>query len=332
LEVGTGFHEELTGRENIFLNGSILGMKKKEVKAKLDQIIDFSGVEKFLDTPIKRYSSGMRVRLGFAVAAHLDTDILFVDEVLSVGDVAFQRKCLNAMEDMRSGGRTVIFVSHNLAAVEGLCHRVIWIDNGEIRQDGNTSDVIKNYVSEYAGMMQKSGFDLTDFPQRTGTGDIQYTEMEFFDPDGQTKEIIRSGDRLKVRLHYRVYKPVSKPDFYIRIFSDLGAKVATLSSYLSGHEIPKLYPGTGYVDVDINFLNIMPDRYYLTLYINTRDTPDKNALTHDSLHRCAAIDVEAYDYYRSGRKGIDKFWGIMFLPCRWDFDGLHVREDSAKNI
>jgi lipopolysaccharide transport system ATP-binding protein len=332
LEIGTGFHEELTGRENIFLNGSILGMKKKEVKAKLDQIIDFSGVEKFLDTPIKRYSSGMRVRLGFAVAAHLDTDILFVDEVLAVGDVAFQKKCLNAMEDMRSGGRTVIFVSHNMKAIEGLCHRVIWIDNGEIREDGNSSDVIKNYVSEYAGVIQSSGMDLTNFPHRTGTGDIQYTGIEFLNPDGEPKELISSGDSLRVRLHYRVYKPVSKPDFYVRIFTDLGGKVATLSSYLSGHEIPMLYPGTGYVDVDVDFLNLMPDRYYLTPYINSRDTPDKKPLNHDSCDRCAEIEVKVYDYYRSGRGGIDKFWGVIFLPCKWNFEGLHDREDSAENM
>ena len=118
IEVGTGFHDELTGRENIYLNGSILGMRKKEIDQRLDQIIDFAGVEKFVDTPIKRYSSGMRLRLGFAVAAHMDPDVLFVDEVLAVGDADFQKKCLNAMDDMRSGGRTVMFVSHNMAAIE----------------------------------------------------------------------------------------------------------------------------------------------------------------------------------------------------------------------
>ena len=136
LEVGTGFHEELTGRENIYLNGSILGMKKAEVDSKLDSIVTYAGVERFVDTPIKRYSSGMRLRLGFAVAAHLDPDLLIVDEVLAVGDASFQRKCLNTMEEMHSGGRTVLFVSHNMAAVENLCSRGIWIDGGRVQLDG----------------------------------------------------------------------------------------------------------------------------------------------------------------------------------------------------
>jgi lipopolysaccharide transport system ATP-binding protein len=150
LEVGTGFHEELTGRENIQLNGSILGMKQREVEAKLDQIIEFAGVARFIDTPIKRYSSGMRLRLGFAVAAHLDPDVLIVDEVLAVGDAGFQKKCLSVMEDLRKGGRTVLFVSHNMAAVENLCSRGIWIDSGRVREDGPTHGVIASYLSSFA--------------------------------------------------------------------------------------------------------------------------------------------------------------------------------------
>src|SRR5712664_3253537 len=151
LEVGTGFHEELTGRENIYLNGSILGMKKKEVDVKLDAIVEFSGVQRFIDTPIKHYSSGMRLRLGFAVAAHLEPDVLIVDEVLAVGDAGFQKKCIRAMEGLRNSGRTVLFVSHNLAAVENLCSRGIWIDAGRIRMDGAAKDVIASYMGSFAG-------------------------------------------------------------------------------------------------------------------------------------------------------------------------------------
>src|ERR1044071_8373052 len=151
LEVGTGFHEELTGRENVYLNGSILGMKKQEVDRHFDAIVDFSGVEQFIDTPIKRYSSGMRLRLGFAVAAHLDPDVLLVDEVLAVGDAGFQKKCINAMEGLRGSGRTVFFVSHNLAAVENLCSRGIWIDSGKLRMDGPTKDVIAAYMGSFVG-------------------------------------------------------------------------------------------------------------------------------------------------------------------------------------
>ncbi|WMW23236.1 ABC transporter ATP-binding protein [Methanolobus mangrovi] len=148
LEVGTGFHPELTGRENIYFNGSILGMKKKEIDEKFDEIVKFSGVEKFLDTPVKRYSSGMNVRLGFSVAAHLDPEILIVDEVLAVGDAAFQKKCLGKMEEVAEGGRTVLFVSHNMGAVNNLCSKAIWLQSGLIRQIGDTHDIVTKYINE----------------------------------------------------------------------------------------------------------------------------------------------------------------------------------------
>src|SRR6267378_1360593 len=151
LEVGTGFHDELTGRENIYLNGSILGMRKREVEERFDAIVNFSGVAQFIDTPIKHYSSGMRLRLGFAVAAHLEPDVLIVDEVLAVGDAGFQQKCIRAMEGLRNIGRTVLFVSHNMAAVENLCSRAIWIDSGQVKSDGPAREVILAYMASFAG-------------------------------------------------------------------------------------------------------------------------------------------------------------------------------------
>ncbi len=227
--MGTGFHFELSGRDNVFLNGSILGMTKKEVKSKLDAIIAFADVEKFMDTPIKRYSSGMRLRLGFAVAAHLDTDILLVDEVLSVGDVAFQKKCEDKMKELRSSGRTIIFVSHTMVTVENLCPRTLWIDKGEIREDGQTSQVIRNYLAvlrdkkgdeaalpRFDGIDHPSVFDLTNMPHREGGGELRYTSMEFLDQYGQPKTVIRSGDTLKVRFYYRVYKPVERNGILFR--------------------------------------------------------------------------------------------------------------------
>ena len=336
LEVGTGFHYELSGRDNVFLNGSILGMSKKEVKSKLDEIIAFADVEKFMDTPIKRYSSGMRLRLGFSVAAHLDTDILFVDEVLSVGDVAFQKKCEDKMKQLRNSGRTVIFVSHQMSTVENLCPRTLWIDKGELREDGRTQEVIQNYLSvirdvkgvdiqipQFEGLDNSSTFDLTNMPHREGGGEIQFTGMEYLDPSGQPKGKIRSGDSMKVRLYYKVCKPATKPEFYFKIRNEFGEKVATMSTSLSGHELPTLNPGSGYVDLDIDFLNLNPDRYYITVYvINSADAVDDKVICYDSIERCAVMDVDTYDYYGSG-KGIDKFWGVMFLPCKWSFDGLN---------
>ena len=150
LEVGTGFHPELTGRENILLNGAILGMRRKEIEAKFDRIVAFSGIEHHLDTPIKRYSSGMKVRLGYSVAAHLDPEILIVDEVLSVGDAEFQKKCLGSMREVADSGRTILFVSHNMVSVQSLCSRAIWLDKGQVRMDGTTDEVVRSYLNTYA--------------------------------------------------------------------------------------------------------------------------------------------------------------------------------------
>jgi lipopolysaccharide transport system ATP-binding protein len=191
LEVGTGFHEELTGRENIFLNGSILGMKKKEIERRLDEIVEFSGIDRFIDTPIKRYSSGMRLRLGFAVAAHLSPDILLVDEVLAVGDADFQKKCLNAMEGLRTSGRTVLFVSHNMAAVENLCSRCIWMDGGRIRADGEARAIVGDYMKTFA-QASTGSVDLENIESRSGNGEGKFTHIEFMNGAGETSNYIRS--------------------------------------------------------------------------------------------------------------------------------------------
>src|SRR3990172_7376946 len=342
LEVGTGFHWELTGRQNIYLNGSILGMKKKEVGEKLDAIVAFAEVERFLDTPIKRYSSGMRLKLGFSVAAHLDTDILFVDEVLAVGDVAFQKKCLDTMKDLRNSGRTVIFVSHTMSTVENLCPRVLWFDKGELRKDGRSSDVINQYISQFGEIEAKTKFDLTDVPNRQGTGIIRYLGVEFLTLDGQPKEHIYCGDGLKVRLYYEVNKPISKPEFYFNMKTDVGSRVTAFGTALSGHELQTLYPGNGYIDVDMDFFNILPDRYYLNFWINTCDVLiTENDINHDGIERGAAIDVEVPNSIQSinelekrwglTNKGFDKWCGVMFIPCKWNLEGMNISGKSAKN-
>src|SRR5580700_3229153 len=188
LEVGAGFHEELTGRENIFLNGSIMGMKKKEVDAKLEAIVEFSGMARFIDTPIKHYSSGMRSRLGFAVAAHLEPDVLIVDEVLAVGDAVFQKKCISAMHDMRGGGRTVLFVSHNMAAVENLCSRGIWLAHGQVQQDGPVHNVIEAYMASFASADSASN-EINAVDGRRGSGEIRYTRVEFLSKEGDLQTV-----------------------------------------------------------------------------------------------------------------------------------------------
>ena len=187
LEVGTGFHPELTGRENVYMNGTILGMKKREIDAKFDEIVAFSEIEQFIDTPVKRYSSGMYVRLAFAVAAHLQPEILFVDEVLAVGDLAFQRKCVGKMGSIARAGRTILFVSHNMAAVQNLCTRCVWLDDGRIAAEGATKDVINQYLNSQTRVeAQGDGplYRLEGAKDRTGNGRVQLVSFAAVDDKG----------------------------------------------------------------------------------------------------------------------------------------------------
>jgi lipopolysaccharide transport system ATP-binding protein len=310
LEVGTGFHEELTGRENIYLNGSILGMKKSEIDAKMSEIVDFSGIEKFIDTPLKRYSSGMALRLGFSVAAHLETEILLVDEVLAVGDAEFQRKCLASMERSHRSGRTVVFVSHNLAAVETLCSRVIWVDNGRIRADGQPQEIIESYLATFSGQVGPAA-ELDKIVDREGSGKIRFTALEFLDRSRLRKPAFRSGDPAVFRIHFRVNETVAFPYFSVWLYSDVGTKVAEFSTWSSGVEIQELRAGDGTIEVEVPFLSFQPGRYSISLCAtNGRDL-------HDMLDHCAALEVEWSDYYGTGR-GIDRFFGLVIIPCTWN--------------
>jgi lipopolysaccharide transport system ATP-binding protein len=195
LEVGTGFHPELSGRDNIYLNGAILGMSKSEIKSKFDEILDFADVDRYIDTPVKRYSSGMYVRLAFAVAAHLDPEILIVDEVLAVGDAEFQQKCLGKMRDVStSEGKTILFVSHNMSAIRNLCNRVIHLKNGKIHQNGETVEVVNNYLTESSPLLLSRS--LIDTSQRSGSGLVQFCGLEILDKEGKTVSTVLTGDKI----------------------------------------------------------------------------------------------------------------------------------------
>lgn len=211
LEVGTGFHPELTGRENIYLNGAILGMTKREIDAKFDEIVGFSGVEKFLDTPIKRYSTGMSVRLAFSVAAHLDTDILLVDEVLAVGDAVFQKKSLDKMQEVtKEAGRTVILVSHNMAAVQELCKKCILLENGKVKMIGETKEVVEEYLKNKTNL---SGIQLKDRKDRRGKGNIRFKEIRLAGSNNNNLNTYSIGDDiyvyLKIENSYSAEVPVT---------------------------------------------------------------------------------------------------------------------------
>jgi lipopolysaccharide transport system ATP-binding protein len=208
LEVGTGFHPELTGRENIFLNGTILGMTKAEIRNKFDEIVEFSGVEKFIDTPVKRYSSGMYVRLAFAVAAHLEPEILIVDEVLAVGDAEFQRKCLGKMKDVSSqDGRTVLFVSHNMVAMQNLCNRCIWMDQGQIARAGATEDVVRAYLTEHQTFATRRAWPRGG--EAPGPAEIKIRELEVVNPGGD--EVVCASEQINVRVRYEQLNDTPRP-------------------------------------------------------------------------------------------------------------------------
>jgi lipopolysaccharide transport system ATP-binding protein len=223
LEVGTGFHPELTGRENIYLNGAILGMRKAEIDYKFDEIVAFAEVEKFIDTPVKRYSSGMYVRLAFAVAAHLEPEILLVDEVLAVGDVAFQNKCLGRMGDVARGGRTVLFVSHNMAAMASLTHRSVWLEGGEIRAIGSTQEVLESYLNSMESDSQSVGFvSLTARPRPENGIVAPRAQLEWVgtrDREGNQRNIFAEGAPIVIELGFKVHNKSRNLEFGIGVKS-----------------------------------------------------------------------------------------------------------------
>jgi lipopolysaccharide transport system ATP-binding protein len=222
LEVGTGFHPELTGRENIYMNGTVLGMRKKEIDRKFDEIVDFSGVETFLDTPIKRYSSGMQVRLAFAVAAHLEPEILIIDEVLAVGDAEFQRKCLGKMQDVAKGGRTVVFVSHNMAAVEALCRRGIEVKNGCAVKDGDIADVLSHY--------RHNAYNDIVTTNRDHFHSSSYFESAYLiDSNGQPTNFITLGATFYLRIVVTPPRSISRAQIALGIDSITGERLLTMA-------------------------------------------------------------------------------------------------------
>ncbi len=260
LEVGTGFHPELTGRENIYLNGAILGMRRAEVRANFDAIAAFSGVERFLDTPVKRYSSGMYVRLAFAVAAHLTTDILFVDEVLAVGDAEFQRKCLDKMSSVVRDGRTIVFVSHNLAAVKALCQRAVLFEAGRIVRDGNVDEVVDAYLS--TGRTSGTDGIIADTTPRSGSGEARLRRVRLTDRHGQPISQLYLGDTMRVEMTYDVSRRISDVVASVGISTLDGVRAATVYSTAHGQAGWSFEPGVHRIVTDID-VTLLPRLYTL---------------------------------------------------------------------
>lgn len=260
LEVGTGFHPELTGRENIFLNGAILGMSKAEIKRKFDEIVDFAEVEKFLDTPVKRYSSGMYVRLAFAVAAHLEPEILLVDEVLAVGDAAFQKKCLGKMGDVAKEGRTVLFVSHNMGAITRLCERSIWFDRGQTVLDDLSPEVVSRYESQYLTACA----EWKRSQPEQASGNFAFLNVTVKDSEGLPARLFSGDQPISVELRYAVYRPLSGCQIGTRIHNSDGVVAFyTADADNSGSSALPREPGLYRAMFTIPGSFLSPGTYYL---------------------------------------------------------------------
>lgn len=295
LEVGTGFHPELTGRENIYLNGSILGMRRDEIRRKFDEIVEFSEVEKFLDTPVKRYSSGMYVRLAFSVAAHLDPEILIVDEVLAVGDADFQKKCMGKMDDVATrGGRTVLFVSHNMPVIQNLCSRCLLLDKGQLISDGKTADVVREYSSRAKELSQ---LPLIEREDRVGDGVAKITSVSFHDSNGlEIHEGIVSND-LKAKVKYSVEpgKTLKNCRIHLAWGKDMRGFMV-LSTELTSKD-PLTLTGDGEIEFLVPRLPIPRGEYDIASVI----TSDYNRVTQDWVEDAIRFTVTDGDYYGTGK-------------------------------
>lgn len=310
LEVGTGFHPELSGRENIYFNGAILGMKKREIDEKFDEIVTFSGVEKFLDTPVKRYSSGMQVRLAFSVAAHLEPDILLVDEVLAVGDVSFQKKCLGKMEEVAEGGQTVLFVSHNLNAVEKLCERSIYLSNGIVKNDGSTKDIICQYLSDIESFSASESFSQRI--NRKGNGDLRFINVYFENFFGEKLNILSSGEDTKIILDYVCKKIQKNVLISLEIIAN-GERFIHFDTYLTEQNFEQI-PLNGKIICNIPKLPLLPGTYSLTLYTTS------NMIETDWVEEATVFQVKGGNFFKScslpsnnsARILVDHYWEVTY--------------------
>jgi lipopolysaccharide transport system ATP-binding protein len=313
LEVGTGFHPELSGRENIYLNGSILGMTRREIENKFDEIVAFAELDQFIDTPVKRYSSGMYVRLAFAVAAHLEPEILLVDEVLAVGDAAFQKKCLGKMSDVAKHGRTILFVSHNTAALLNLCDRGILLEKGRLVEDGAIESVIQKYLK---GIRTATPEDLSGYTDRHGRGRVRFTRVRFEDESGNTVEHGISGEPLVVALDYESSgdRPLPNCRASVVFFDGLGQALFNCVSDLVIHD-PITLPPSGTIRLVVPRLPLSQNQYVLTLFLQV------NREIEDWIHNAVELNVVDGDFYGTGRLYPEGWRGKgVLVPHQWVFD------------
>lgn len=309
LEVGTGFHPELTGRENVYLNGTILGMKKAELDRKFDEIVDFSGVEKFIDTPVKRYSSGMYVRLAFAIAAHLESEILLIDEVLAVGDVGFQKKCLGKLKGVTGEGRTVLFVSHNMGQIAYLCNRVMLIKDGSIFRDGDSNAVVEEYV-------RSSMYSVTDNKSNSGnlleSNYVSLKSLSIYGEDADT--LPRTGKPLNIELLFNFKIPIANPGVRVFIRTLQGVELLYLTSTPFGSLVIDKAEGKVRLRLTIDELLLTAGQYVLAVGVNRARQAD-----YLIPGEVCQFEVSPDDYYSVGIHLINTKVGFMAARHKWSF-------------
>jgi lipopolysaccharide transport system ATP-binding protein len=316
LEVGTGFHLELTGRENIYLSGIILGMRRAEVQRRFDEIVAFAGVEKFLDTPIKRYSSGMSVRLGFAVAAHLEPEILIVDEVLAVGDAEFQKKCLGKMGEVARGGRTVLFVSHNMAAVQALCSRGILLTEGAVGFAGSAEQAVAKYVELFSS--SSMFVDLKTVSDRQGKGPIRLERFRVLDERGEVIDACQPGKGVTLELHYASEAPLAgrRVALGVVFMRQPGEGLFVCNTEAAGLDTGTL-PETGVFRCRIDRLPLSPGRY--PLWFNCVVDGEFS----DSISGAAALNVVEGDFFGTGKMPFAQLSPLL-VPHTWSVTSPHA--------
>jgi len=327
IELGAGFHPDLTGRENVFLNGSLLGMSRKEMEEKFEEIVEFTELGRFIDMPLKHYSSGMQMRLGFAIATSVDPDILLIDEVLAVGDEAFQRKCLGKIAEFKRRGKTIVFVSHDLDAVRELCSEVIWLDGGVVRARGGPDEVIAQYlkdigeeaplelaipteevgqaaVEEAVQPVEEPPEAAPQPPSRWGSGEVEITRVEFLDGRGNPCHIFRTGERMLARIHYLAHRRIERPVFGVAIYRSDGVHVNGPNTRTSDYQIDYI-EGEGSIDYIVDSLPLLEGEYQFSAAVYDY------SCTHPYDHHERMYSFEV-------RRGwVKDAYGVFYIPCEW---------------
>jgi len=309
IELGAGFHPDLTGRENVYLNGSLLGFSRREMKAKFESIVELSELEKFIDVPIKHYSSGMHMRLGFAVAIHVDPDVLLIDEILAVGDQAFQNKCLGKIAELKSQGVTILFVSHDLEAVRDLCDRAIWLENGNIQQVGQADRVVASYVAAVEEQLEaRLEHQNIDVATPTRRGMLRIRDVKMVDVEGKPRWSFRSGEPVRIWIMYESTERVERPVFSILIHRSDGIYISSTNTYdVDPFEVGPI-KGRGELAVTVDRLDLYEGDYLLS--VGAYEEPDPPFWSTP-----ACFLDKQYKFRMLSSSGAH---GILMLPARWE--------------